>query len=205
MPSLNPGHAGQELHLLHDVYGAFRPGVLTALMGASGAGKTVSPKRLFSEHVVPSARHRSEISPSSHNKRVSLLAPYLICYCVALPMRCLAALSDAHGRAGGPQDVGAHDGRAGRQRAPQGDQHLCTRHGLRGAAGRARGAGHRARGAALQRSPQAGPWRERRQRQGLCRRGAAQGRAFASGALRGGTSWVRPPTHLRCVPCGPFR
>ena len=32
-------HAGQ-LQLLHDISGSFRPGVLTALMGASGAGKT---------------------------------------------------------------------------------------------------------------------------------------------------------------------
>lgn len=32
-------HAG-NLQLLHDITGSFRPGVLTALMGASGAGKT---------------------------------------------------------------------------------------------------------------------------------------------------------------------
>lgn len=32
-------HAGQ-LQLLHDISGSFRPGVLTALMGQSGAGKT---------------------------------------------------------------------------------------------------------------------------------------------------------------------
>ncbi len=32
-------HAGQ-LQLLKNISGAFRPGVLTALMGASGAGKT---------------------------------------------------------------------------------------------------------------------------------------------------------------------
>lgn len=31
---------GSKLQLLHDVSGAFRPGVLTALMGVSGAGKT---------------------------------------------------------------------------------------------------------------------------------------------------------------------
>jgi ABC-type multidrug transport system ATPase subunit len=29
-----------RLQLLHDVSGAFRPGILTALMGVSGAGKT---------------------------------------------------------------------------------------------------------------------------------------------------------------------
>jgi ABC-type multidrug transport system ATPase subunit len=31
---------GAKLQLLHGVSGAFRPGVLTALMGVSGAGKT---------------------------------------------------------------------------------------------------------------------------------------------------------------------
>lgn len=30
----------RKLQLLHDITGAFRPGVLTALMGVSGAGKT---------------------------------------------------------------------------------------------------------------------------------------------------------------------
>lgn len=30
----------KRLHLLKDITGAFRPGVLTALMGVSGAGKT---------------------------------------------------------------------------------------------------------------------------------------------------------------------
>lgn len=35
-------HAGgqDKLQLLHNISGAFRPGVLTALMGVSGAGKT---------------------------------------------------------------------------------------------------------------------------------------------------------------------
>ena len=35
----NPAGGG-ELQLLHNISGMFRPGVLTALMGASGAGKT---------------------------------------------------------------------------------------------------------------------------------------------------------------------
>jgi len=34
------GISGTRLQLLHDVTGAFRPGVLTALVGVSGAGKT---------------------------------------------------------------------------------------------------------------------------------------------------------------------
>ena len=34
------GGGGRELELLKGVTGAFRPGVLTCLMGASGAGKT---------------------------------------------------------------------------------------------------------------------------------------------------------------------
>ena len=34
------GIDGDRLQLLHDVSGAFRPGVLTALVGVSGAGKT---------------------------------------------------------------------------------------------------------------------------------------------------------------------
>ncbi|XVF32975.1 hypothetical protein REPUB_Repub17cG0128800 [Reevesia pubescens] len=34
------GFPHEKLHLLQDISGAFRPGVLTALMGASGAGKT---------------------------------------------------------------------------------------------------------------------------------------------------------------------
>jgi ABC-type multidrug transport system ATPase subunit len=34
------GSAGKRLQLLQDITGAFRPGVLTALMGVSGAGKT---------------------------------------------------------------------------------------------------------------------------------------------------------------------
>ncbi|KAJ8771739.1 hypothetical protein K2173_026916 [Erythroxylum novogranatense] len=34
------GFKDTRLHLLHDITGAFRPGVLTALMGVSGAGKT---------------------------------------------------------------------------------------------------------------------------------------------------------------------
>jgi ATPase subunit of ABC transporter with duplicated ATPase domains len=39
-PPQGLGGAGRELELLKGVTGAFRPGVLTALMGASGAGKT---------------------------------------------------------------------------------------------------------------------------------------------------------------------
>lgn len=34
------GKRGEELQLLKKCWGAFKPGVLTALMGASGAGKT---------------------------------------------------------------------------------------------------------------------------------------------------------------------
>lgn len=34
------GVEGDRLQLLRDVSGAFRPGILTALVGASGAGKT---------------------------------------------------------------------------------------------------------------------------------------------------------------------
>jgi len=34
------GVTEKRLHLLKDITGAFRPGVLTALMGVSGAGKT---------------------------------------------------------------------------------------------------------------------------------------------------------------------
>ncbi|ONK61434.1 uncharacterized protein A4U43_C08F29880 [Asparagus officinalis] len=34
------GHAEKKLQLLHNITGAFRPGVLSALMGVSGAGKT---------------------------------------------------------------------------------------------------------------------------------------------------------------------
>lgn len=33
-------NVGGRLQLLHEVSGAFRPGVLTALVGVSGAGKT---------------------------------------------------------------------------------------------------------------------------------------------------------------------
>lgn len=34
------GYANKNLQLLADITGAFRPGILTALMGVSGAGKT---------------------------------------------------------------------------------------------------------------------------------------------------------------------
>lgn len=34
------GFAEKRLQLLHNITGAFQPGILTALMGASGAGKT---------------------------------------------------------------------------------------------------------------------------------------------------------------------
>lgn len=34
------GYPDERLQLLQDITGAFRPGVLTALMGVSGAGKT---------------------------------------------------------------------------------------------------------------------------------------------------------------------
>ena len=34
------GSNEKKLQLLHDITGAFRPGILTALMGVSGAGKT---------------------------------------------------------------------------------------------------------------------------------------------------------------------
>lgn len=34
------GATDEKLRLLHDLTGTFRPGVLTALMGVSGAGKT---------------------------------------------------------------------------------------------------------------------------------------------------------------------
>jgi ABC-type multidrug transport system ATPase subunit len=36
----NQGVSGDRLHLLKGVTGAFRPGVLTAIMGVTGAGKT---------------------------------------------------------------------------------------------------------------------------------------------------------------------
>ncbi|KAM0946164.1 putative ABC transporter, P-loop containing nucleoside triphosphate hydrolase [Dioscorea sansibarensis] len=36
----NERNEESRLQLLHDVSGAFRPGVLTALVGVSGAGKT---------------------------------------------------------------------------------------------------------------------------------------------------------------------
>ena len=36
----NQGVGNEKLQLLHEITGAFRPGVLTALMGVSGAGKT---------------------------------------------------------------------------------------------------------------------------------------------------------------------
>jgi len=34
------GYAGKRLQLLHNITGAFQPGILSALMGVSGAGKT---------------------------------------------------------------------------------------------------------------------------------------------------------------------
>ena len=34
------GFSQKKLQLLHDITGAFRPGILTTLMGVSGAGKT---------------------------------------------------------------------------------------------------------------------------------------------------------------------
>ena len=34
------GFSQKKLQLLRDITGAFRPGILTALMGVSGAGKT---------------------------------------------------------------------------------------------------------------------------------------------------------------------
>ena len=34
------GFSQKKLQLLRDIIGAFRPGILTALMGVSGAGKT---------------------------------------------------------------------------------------------------------------------------------------------------------------------
>lgn len=34
------GYTGKRLQLLHNITGAFQPGVLSALMGMSGAGKT---------------------------------------------------------------------------------------------------------------------------------------------------------------------
>ena len=37
------GYAEKKLQLLSNITGAFRPGVLTALMGISGAGKTTLP------------------------------------------------------------------------------------------------------------------------------------------------------------------
>ncbi|XP_073108812.1 pleiotropic drug resistance protein 3-like [Elaeis guineensis] len=37
---MEQGYANKKLQLLHDITGAFRPGILTALMGVSGAGKT---------------------------------------------------------------------------------------------------------------------------------------------------------------------
>jgi len=36
----NRGFTERRLHLLADITGSFRPGILTALMGVSGAGKT---------------------------------------------------------------------------------------------------------------------------------------------------------------------
>ena len=41
------GATEKKLHLLKDVIGAFRPGILTALMGLSGAGNTTLMDVLF--------------------------------------------------------------------------------------------------------------------------------------------------------------
>ena len=43
------GFAQKKLQLLTDITGAFRPGVLTALMGVSGAGKKPQEQFMLSE------------------------------------------------------------------------------------------------------------------------------------------------------------
>ncbi len=60
------GQGGGELELLRGVTGAFRPGVLTALMGASGAGKARGAARLVAT------------CPSNGSARLTTLPP--ICH-----------------------------------------------------------------------------------------------------------------------------
>jgi ABC-type multidrug transport system ATPase subunit len=51
---------GSKLQLLHSVSGAFRPGVLTALMGVSGAGKTTLMDVLAGRKTGEDGVHRLE-------------------------------------------------------------------------------------------------------------------------------------------------
>ena len=55
----NPSGEG-ELQLLKGIYGVFRPGVLTALMGASGAGKTTLMDVRSHTRSTSLVQHRSE-------------------------------------------------------------------------------------------------------------------------------------------------
>lgn len=94
----NPGGSG-ELELLKGIYGVFRPGVLTALMGASGAGKVCLAcflpclRRLYVLCARADDRERLRVCAvsSSRDGRV---------WCA----------DDTDGRARGPQDGGAAGG-----------------------------------------------------------------------------------------------
>ncbi|KAG2441719.1 hypothetical protein HXX76_003334 [Chlamydomonas incerta] len=68
----SPGKGGGELQLLRDVSGCFRPGVLTALMGASGAGKTTLMDVLAGRKT--GGRTEGEQLLNGHTKTMSTLS-----------------------------------------------------------------------------------------------------------------------------------
>ncbi|KAG2451837.1 hypothetical protein HYH02_003613 [Chlamydomonas schloesseri] len=68
----NPKKGGGELQLLRDVSGCFRPGVLTALMGASGAGKTTLMDVLAGRKT--GGRTEGEQLLNGHTKTMSTLS-----------------------------------------------------------------------------------------------------------------------------------
>ena len=98
------------LQLLRSCSGAFRPGVLTALVGSSGAGKTTLMDCLAGRTTSEADTSKSIIkcSPDKHSM-----------FCEAI--RSVAPCS------------GRHEGRRAGVGPPEGAGDICAHHGLRGA------------------------------------------------------------------------
>ena len=133
------------LRLLRHVNGAFRPGVLTALMGASGAGVLCVAMRQQAQRC-PVGRVGLACQQQAPAWWQACLpawralpeAHMLACACASAPLPHTATASPggcrqdyADGCAGGAQDGRRGERRHPRQRLPNGPAHLCARHRVR--------------------------------------------------------------------------
>ena len=123
------------LRLLRHIDGAFRPGVLTALMVRAGVAAASGRTSLLLlmwlwPHVAAALLNVSDPLDLTACLRCVCAVP-----CPSRAGRIGRGQDDADGRAGGPQDGGHRQRGGARQRLPQEPAHLCARDGLRGAGG----------------------------------------------------------------------